>query len=293
MEVREMIATLKRAAGAVAMATLLGLTVSACTQSTQSMVPAHDNLNATLWMQQSVEFQGTARAAYALAALRLEQALADRTWTAVPEEQGSDYAARPPAIIVDLDETVLDNSRYQAWLTLNGQTFSQESWARFCHARISTPVAGSVEFLRQAEGRGVKVFYISNRTADLEESTRANMARFGYPLGGNVDTFLMARERPDWGSAKSTRRAHVARDYRVLLNIGDNFGDFTDAYRGSAADRQKVMDANAARIGRQWIFLANPSYGSWESAPFGHDFKKQADEQRAAKRAALDAWDGK
>lgn len=257
----------------------------------QNVAP-NDNLNATLWVQKSVEFKGNALGAYALAKFRLEQGLAHQDWTAAPEEQKGDYKNLPPAVIVDVDETVLDNSRYQAWTIVSGKSFDQESWAKFCHAKVSEAVPGAVEFLQYAASRGVKVFYVSNRTADLEESSRENMKRLGFPLGGNVDTLLFAKEQKEWGSAKSTRRAYIAKDYRVILNIGDNFGDFTDAYKGTEAERLKVMQDNKDRWGREWIVIANPTYGSWESAFFKHDFKLPADEQRKLKNAGLDAWNG-
>src|SRR5262245_12831266 len=78
-------------------------------------VPANDNLNAVLWTQRSVEFKGNAWTAYKLAMIRLDQALANRRWTGVPAEQTGSYRSLPPAVILDVDETVLDNSDYQAW----------------------------------------------------------------------------------------------------------------------------------------------------------------------------------
>lgn len=252
----------------------------------------NDNLNATLWMQRSVEYKANAAAAYALARIRLDQALADKKWTGAPEEQTGDYANLPPAIIVDIDETALDNSAYQAWMVLNNQRFSPKTWTQFVNAQMSTPIEGALEFAKYADAKGVKVFYVSNRTAEEEPATRKNMEKFGFPMGGNVDVFLTAKEKPEWGSAKSTRRAHVAKDYRVLLNIGDNFGDFTDAYKGSEDERLKVFEANKARWGREWIMLPNPTYGSFESAPFGHNYKLPAEEQRKAKLGVLKAWSG-
>jgi len=145
------------------------------------------------------------------------------------------------------------------------KTFEAKTWTQFVAAEISTAIPGALEFAQAADAKGVKVFYVSNRTAEEEPPTRQLMARLGFPMGGNMDTFLMAREKPDWGSAKGTRRAYVAKDYRVLLNIGDNFGDFVDAYRGSEAERLKVYEDNRARWGREWIMIANRSYGSFES----------------------------
>ena len=78
----------------------------------------------------------------------------------------------------------------------------------------------------------------------------------------------------------------------ILLLLGDNFGDFTDAYKGSVDERQKVYEENAARWGHDWLMLSNPSYGSFESAPFGGNFKLPIEEQRAAKRGVLAPWSG-
>ena len=84
----------------------------------------------------------------------------------------------------------------------------------------------------------------------------------------------------------------MAKSYRVLLNLGDNFGDFVDEYRGTESERLKVFEDHKDRWGREWIMIANPSYGSFESAPFGHDFKLSNGDKRKAKRGVLDAWPG-
>jgi len=251
-----------------------------------------DLLLATLWMQRSVEFKGNALTVYALARIRLDQALADKNWTAAPNEQKGDYQNLPPAVILDLDETAIDNSPYEVWMLKTNQTFSTKTWNEFCAAQISRAIPGAVEFSKLADSKGVKVFYVSNRAVETENDTRANMEKLGFPMGGNVDTFLMQNEKPEWGSAKSTRRAAIAKDYRVLLNFGDNFGDFDDRYRASEADRLKAFDENKDRWGREWLMLANPTYGSFETAPFGHDFKKAREEQRKAKWDVLEGWAG-
>jgi acid phosphatase len=266
----------------------LGLAAPAVAQDP----PAHDLLNAVLWMQRSVEYQATALTAFALARIRLDQALADPSWTAAPREQTGAYQALPPAVILDIDESIVDNSGYQAWMLFKNTTFDPKTWNAYVNTVTSRAIPGAVEFARYADARGVKVFYLSNRTAAEEPATRKNLEKLGFPMGGTVDTMLMARKQGDWGSAKGTRRAHVARSYRVLLNVGDNFGDFVDEYRGSEAERQKVMDQHKDRWGREWIMIANPGYGSFESAPFLHNFKLSDGERRKAKRSVLDAWPG-
>ena len=288
----------------LAMAAVVAVSLSACATQQESApaveaasapaadVPAHDNLNAVLWTQRSVEFKGNAEAAYALAHLRLDQALRDRKWTAAPAVQTGNFGTLPPAVILDVDETVLDNSAYQAWNVIEGTSFDPKTWTAFVNAQISVPIPGAVDFTQYAASRGVAVYYVTNRTKEEEPATRENLAKYGFPLGGNVDTLLTAQEQPDWKSAKGTRRAFVAQDHRILLLIGDNFGDFVDAYRGTEAERQQTFEANQAHWGRDWIVIANPTYGSFESAPFGHDFKLSEGEKRRAKRDVLWTWEG-
>nr|WP_255635555.1 HAD family acid phosphatase [Azospirillum sp. 412522] len=252
-------------------------------------MPQSDLLNAELWMQRSVEYKANALAVYALGKIQLDKALADRNWTAATEQAGS-YQDLPPAVVLDLDETAMDNSAYQAGLVTTGTDFAPKTWDAWVKAEKATAVPGAVEFTQYAESKGVKVFYVTNRSADQEEPTRRNAQALGFPMGGNVDTFLMSKEKPDWGSAKSTRRAYIAKDYRIVLLFGDNFGDFSDAYSGSEADRLKAFEAAKEHFGRDWLMLANPGYGSFESAPYGHNFKLSADERRAKKIGALEPW---
>jgi acid phosphatase len=251
-----------------------------------------DLLLATLWNQRSVEYKGNALTVYALARIRLDEALADKSWTAAPIEQKGDFANLPPAIILDVDETVLDNSPYEVWMMKANQTFSTKTWNQFCAAQISKAIPGAVEFTKYADSKGVKVFYISNRGIETKKDTRENMEKLGFPMGSNVDTFMMQNEKPDWGSQKGTRRTVIAKDYRILLNFGDNLGDFDDRYRSSEAERLKVFEEDKAHWGRDWLVIANPTYGSFDTAPFGHDFKKSREDQRKAKWDVLESWSG-
>lgn len=251
-----------------------------------------DNLNAVLWDQTAVEAKGNALGAFALARIRLDEALADPSWTAAPAEQTGDFKDFPPAIVLDVDDTLLNTSNYQAWNVKAGTRFSPQTWTQYVKAQIDTPIPGAVEFTQYAASKGVKVFYVTNRTKEEEEPTVQLMTKLGFPAGGNVDTFLSAKEQPDWTSAKGTRRAVIAKDYRILLLVGDNFGDFTDAYKGTPEEREKVFADNAARWGHDWIVIANPTYGSFESAPYKGDYKLSAEEQRKLKLEALKSWNG-
>ena len=255
-------------------------------------VPQSDNLNAVLWDQTSVEFKAVTAGEYALGKMRLDEALADKTWTAAPAEQTGSFAELPPAVILDVDDTTVNTSAYQSWNVTAGTSYSGKTWGPYVAAEQDVALPGAVDFTKYADSKGVKVFYVTNRTADQEAATKEEMTKMGFPDGGNVDTYLMAKEQPDWGSAKGTRRAFIAKNYRILLLFGDNMGDFTDQYGGSVADRDKVYEADIAHWGHDWIALPNPTYGSFESSPYLTDYSKSVDEQRKEKLAALKPWAG-
>jgi len=254
--------------------------------------PQNDLLNAELWMQTAIEYRANCLTVYALARTRLDEALADKDWTATA--QSGNYRDLPPAVILDLDETAIDNSPYEAGLAVSGRDFDPKTWDAWTRAEQAKAIPGAVEFTTYAAAKGVKVFYVSNRNADQKEATRRNMQALGFPMGGNVDTFLMQKDRPEWAAgAKGVRIAHVAKDYRVLLMFGDNISDFGDNYNGGMAERGQSFEALKAHFGHDWMMLANPVYGAWESAAYGHNFKLSADEKRAKKIGALTPWSGK
>lgn len=255
-------------------------------------VPQNDDLDAVLWDQTSVEAKAVSTGEYDLARFRLLQALADHKWTAAEEQKGR-YSRLPPAIILDVDDTVLNTSAYQAWTVVDGTSYSGKTWDDYVKAEKDVAIPGAVDFLKFAARRGVTIFYVTNRTEGQEAPTVEEMKKLGFPMGnGKVDTFLASGEKPDWTSAKGTRRAYIAKNYRILLLFGDNMGDFTDNYTGSVADRDAVFAKDATHWGHDWIAIANPTYGSWQSAPFGNDYKKSADEQRKEEEGVLSPWAG-
>lgn len=237
--------------------------------------PVMDGLNAIAWVQTSVEYRACALQAWRSARLALDRALKDRRWTAALE-QTADPRRLPPAILVDIDETVLDNSPGQARFLLEGNgRYSQPLWEKWTAERRALPVPGAREFLQAADARGVTVFYLSNRGAAEAEATRDNLAGQGFPFrttvaGGLGDALLLRGERPDWTSDKSSRRAAVAAHYRVILLCGDDLNDFFPA-RLSPEERMAKARAYDSWWGERWIILPNPMYGSWEDSLYGFD----------------------
>jgi acid phosphatase len=228
-------------------------------------VAPDDTLFAVLWTQTSVEYRASALQAYATARTQLDRALADPVWTAAVEQQGQNSSSLPPAVILDADETALDNSPFQARLIVEGGAYDESRWAKWTAERAAGAVPGAVAFTQYARQRGVTVFFVTNRDAPLEANTRANLQALGFSLDDTRDTVLTRRERPEWASDKTSRRQAVARDFRILLLVGDDLGDFLPN-RGSVAERDARVAQYAEWWGTKWIVLPNPMYGSWESA---------------------------
>jgi len=272
-------------------ATAIGLATRAQGPSPRPPAGTHayatENLNAVLWVQTAAEYQASARQSYALAEMVLDAALADPTWSAVTEQQEADFAELPPAVILDVDETVLDNSPNQARQVLDDSDFSTETWHQWVREERAVAVPGALAFTRAAVERGVRVFYVTNRRHQVEEPTRRNLAAQGFPLDAGVDTVLTRDERPEWGGDKGSRRAHVAADYRVLLQVGDNLGDFVSGVNGDRESRHALVERHADYWGKRWIVLPNPQYGSWDGTLIGFRFGLDRESKRALKLGAL------
>lgn len=255
-------------------------------------IAANDNLNAVAWTQTSIERELIHRQAYRAAQTRLAQALADPSWEALPAgERKTPVSGLRPAIIVDVDETVLDNSPYQARLVRDGSTFNEATWAEWCREQRAEPVPGALEFTRFAAGNGVTIFYLSNRAQDLRDVTLANLSQVGFPVEVEREVFLglgtVVSGCEQEGSEKGCRRELISRSHRVLMQVGDQIGDFVDTPLNTLEGRKAAVAPYLGWIGERWFVLPNPTYGSWEPALFGNNWRLPLEQQRESKRAAL------
>lgn len=265
-------------------------------------VPADDNLNSVLWMQRSAEYAALTTGIYRAAAARLDQALAQADWDALAADErqaDADYptaSARrqlPPAVILDIDETVLDNSPYQARMVLDGSEYADRSWDQWVAEKKAKALPGMRKFAAAAEARGVTLLYISNRAMHLQQATLANLRAEGLPvkddsvfLGMGMQVEGCHQER---ASDKHCRRAWAGRHYRVLMQFGDQLGDFVRIAPNTGEARAATLQRHRDWFGERWWMLPNPTYGSWEPALFDNDWTRPRDERRRRKRQALDA----
>ena len=168
---------------------------------------------------------------------------------------------KPAAVVLDIDETLLDNSPFQGWQVLEKKSFNNDDWFRWVELARARPLPGAVEFTRYADSLGVEVFYVSNRTVQEMGPTIENMAAWGFV---NADsTHMLLKETT---SSKVERRALIEKDYEILLLVGDNLADHSDVYEKRGPDHGfSAVDANRRLFGTKYIVLPNPMYGNWLS----------------------------
>jgi acid phosphatase len=252
---------------------------------------ADDNLNAVAWSQTAIEHDLIYVQTYRDAQSRLLAALADKQWDALPKDDRLTPAKDlKPAVVLDIDETVLDNSPYQARLIKSGGEYNEADWAAWCNEQRARALPGVVEFTQFAAKHGIAVIYISNRAKDLDQATLGNLRKEGLPVSGpesflGLGTFVEDCEQV--GTEKGCRRQLISHKYRVLMQFGDQIGDFVTVLANNAAGHQKAMSPYMDWIGTRWFVLPNPTYGAWEPALFNNDYTAPRDERRRQKIQSL------
>jgi 5'-nucleotidase (lipoprotein e(P4) family) len=227
---------------------------------------------AVLWQQSSGEARALQYQAYALARLMLDRDL---------RIHGKSKLKR--AVVVDADETVLDNSRFQAGLVVNREAFTSAAWIDWCNRAKASAIPGAVEFLTYAASRGVSVFYVTNRGTAEKAGTISNLNQLGFP--GVSDETVVVRADV---SSKEPRRQKISERYRIVLLCGDNLADFSNVFEGKTTEeRAAAVDAARQKFGTQFIVLPNPMYGDWENAVYGYDSRLTEQEKAAKRKAAL------
>jgi acid phosphatase len=243
-------------------------------EATAPAITPHNNLNSVLWVQTSSEYRANALQTYRSATQNLQAAIDDNEWTAAIEQTES-FKDLPPAVVLDVDETVLDNAAYQAQLVIDRQEFKSATWDLWIKKKEATAIPGAVAFIKAAQSNGLAVLLITNRECKKREGnpeecpqeaeTLDNLKSEGI-TGISPASLLLKNERAGWGSEKESRRIYLAKQYRLIMLLGDDLGDFLPGVKSDTtpADREKLVDQYQEYWGIQWYMLPNPNYGSWQ-----------------------------
>jgi 5'-nucleotidase (lipoprotein e(P4) family) len=237
------------------------LLLGACTatkkvQSTASITNS-GKVWSSLWQQRAAEYKALCFQAYNLAKLRLDEAL---------KQPGT----KPLAVVTDIDETVLDNSPYDALRAVNNLDYDAKTWKVWTAKAEADTVPGAPAFFKYAASKGVTVFYITNRDEDERAATLKNLQLYSMP--NSDDTHLFLRQT---ASSKESRRQQVLKTHNIVLLCGDNLPDFDMLYdnKPAEANRMAVTEQLRKEFGSRYIVIPNPSYGDFEGAIFNFNYK--------------------
>ncbi|HEX5789224.1 MAG TPA: HAD family acid phosphatase [Woeseiaceae bacterium] len=229
------------------------------------------------WVKHGAEYRALTRQIYGDATQDLPAFLADKGFSALPEQENA--ADLPPAVILDVDETVVSNVDFQISYERPFENWKLDEFSRTTKA---VAVEGVQGFVDAARGLGVEIFFVTNRPCEPRDggddpcpqrrTTIEDLAEIGIET--DADHVLLSEER-GWTREKLTRRLHVAESHRVLMLIGDDYGDFIPCVRATAVapcteaatveSRAAALDEYAEYWGHGWYILPNPMHGSWTS----------------------------
>ena len=221
-----------------------------CTQKKSDNNINHHPITAILWQQHASEYQALVYQGFNIAKAQLEIHLAN-----------SIKSNKPLAIITDIDETVLDNTPYNAKMALLGKDFNKQSWLDWGLQKSAKPLPGALSFFTYVAEKGVEVFYISNRYVEQKQETLENLKALGFPFADTTHLLLK-----DGISGKETRRNSVESTHEILLLLGDNLSDFSEVFddRTKGKAHENVVKYHTA-FGKKFIVFPNPIYGHWET----------------------------
>ena len=206
-----------------------------------------------LWMRTSAEYRALAYQGYNVAMNAVKMAVTD------PSHQ-----RKPLAIVLDADETVVDNTKLMGESIVNGNgRFDAPWWRQAVHQGKSQAMPGAVEFLNEVHKQGVEIFYVSNRYAPVNlDVTIQNFKELGFPSVDKDHVLLFEKD-----SDKQPRFDMIAKKYYVVVYMGDNTGDFPIGTKGKTlAERNAIIDAHKEDFGTTFVVFPNPAYGSWVSS---------------------------
>jgi 5'-nucleotidase (lipoprotein e(P4) family) len=221
--------------------------IAAKAQGADSVSSTKEIAVAVLWTRTSGEYKALSFQAYNFAKISMDNAMKHRK------------SNKPKCVIVDIDETVLDNSAYYEYMVKEKKPLVWESWKNWLLTHSADTVPGAVNFLRYAASKNVEVFYVTNREEVFTEITMIDLKKYHFP-DANLAHYFPSRGIYN----KDPRREEIAKTHEILLLAGDNLSDFSSIFYSK---RDKVKDEVEIRkelFGIKFIVLPNSMYGNWK-----------------------------
>jgi 5'-nucleotidase (lipoprotein e(P4) family) len=239
--------------------------------ASSTAVNVQGKLYTSVFQQTAAEYRALCFQAYNIARLRVD------AWKPT---------TKPTAIVTDIDETVLDNSPYDARQALQGKDYDQKTWEEWTAKGLADTVPGAPSFLKYAALKGIEVFYITNRNESERAGTLQNLRRFNFPNADNAHLILRQTT-----SSKEQRRQQVLQTHDILMLLGDNLADFSALYdKKTLNERFQTTQELSAEFGDRFIVLPNPVYGDWESALYRYNYSLTPAQKDSVLKASLKTY---
>ncbi|KGN02594.1 5'-nucleotidase [Clostridium novyi A str. 4570] len=231
---------------------------------------------AELWMQTSAEYRALCYQAYNTAKVIVDQ-------NAASFKKGD----KPLALITDCDETVIENSIYDAGFIDHNDCHNNNNWPKWVNAAEGKAMPGAKEFLDYAHSKGVEIFYVTGRDEKNSlDGTMKNLEKVGFPC---VDKYHM-RLKTTTGN-KEPRMQEIEKKYNVIIYMGDDAGDFpVGSYHKDMKTRNSLVDNHKSEFGSKFIVLPNPTYGHWESSLAKNYWKLTPEQKNVLRKELIKRW---
>ena len=201
-------------------------TSSKATIKAERYIPKREHsVQALLWQQQSAEYKALCHQAFNMAKMQLDNIVVE-----------GKHFKRPLAIVTDIDETVLDNSPYNAKMVQTDKDYTQETWYDWGKQESAKAVPGALAFFNYAHKKGVSVYYLSNRNKIQEPETLDNLQSMGFIHVDEKHILL----RTD-GSGKELRRNKIGQSHQIIMLLGDNLSDFSELFDKQSTEKRNSL----------------------------------------------------
>ena len=228
-------------------------------------------MQSVLWYQRSGEMRALYFQGYNIAKYSLDNYLEQST------------SQRKKAVIVDIDETILNNSPFEGRVILSDSSYTNNNWDHWISKSNADTLPGALSFLKYAESKGVETFYISNRLLSQIEPTIKNLKKFDFPFADENHLLFLS----DKNNSKDLRRKKVDADYDIVLLCGDNLADLSSAFDFREENQlNDSINKYSSDFGKRFIILPNPMYGNWENPIYEHK-KLTASQLDSARRVNI------
>jgi len=246
-------------------------TVSTTTTTATTSIANDGKVWASIWQQRAAEYRALCFQAYNIAKLRVDEGV-------------KKVSTKPLAIVTDIDETLLDNSPYDASRAIQNAEYSDKTWKEWTDKSKADTVPGAPAFLKYAASKGITIYYITNRNENERGATLYSLQHYALPNAN--DEHLLLRQG---NSSKEDRRQEVLKTHDILLLCGDNLPDFDLLYDNHPTEESRMATTQKLQkeFGSRYIVIPNISYGDFEGALFQYNYKLNAAQKDSVIRAKI------